>query len=89
MPKISVEYEMLAAIQVDTDTGQVDRVVVWPSEFNCTEPYQFYTGYDDSSPPLREYLTPDSPIAKAALTIADKVSIDSEDFEPRWHVRPE
>jgi hypothetical protein len=88
MPIISVEYELLAGIQVNTDTGEVQRVVIWPEEFNCVEPHQFYTGYEDSDHELDEYLDKDHELAKKAVAIADRVIV-SGDCVPNWTVRPE
>lgn len=85
MPKITLDYEVLLTVKVDTDTGDIEYVCVHPEDFNGSLPARYFTGGLDSE--LPEYLEPGHPIARKALTIAESILTRCGDLAVPWERR--
>jgi hypothetical protein len=83
---ISVEYEVLASIRVDVETGKVVSVSAFTEDMNGVEPYRVYAGEVESDD-LPEYLPKEHPLFKQALVIADKIAVGYAQPIP-FSVRP-
>lgn len=85
MPEISVEYEVLLTVRVDTDSDKISSVYAHVECFNDVVPLQIYNaGYDESLP---EYLDPEHPIAKKAAELAESIKPRVPDVAILWEKR--
>jgi hypothetical protein len=85
MARIMVDYSVWLGVEVDTDTGEVIRVG-HADDIQAQLPDQFYNErYGQNDNTLPEILEPDSPEARKAMEIVER--LDVFDGDVRWKYR--
>lgn len=80
MALVTLDYQPVLTVDVDTDTGKVIRVGVNVTPWDESGPESVFTGMVDDLP---EYVPVDHPVAQAALEIAERLIVKSARLDPQ------
>lgn len=88
--KLTLDYNVNATVEVDTETGEVLHVGINGQDFTVNMPDGYFNSeYGDNE--FDEYLDAEHPEAAKAVAVASRLVLNNDDcyVEPRWTLDPE